>query len=373
MIGGVRVNKTTLEANNLISPTYIGPILGGGFGVDIAFQNEFSELVSQKTDSTDVLPRVLFNYRQTDNLIFRGGYFLSIARPQLAQLSNETRITFINFPIPGPEGVKPILEMSSGNPNLKPAETHNYDLGFEYYNDQIGVIKLNVFYKEIENLLQANKKDGPANLENVVLPDHPYFQGAPYFDPANPSAVFITGGSPVNSDEKASLWGIEAQVERQFTFLPGIWSGLGVYANYTYTQSEREGSYFWGYAPGGGQDYSFEDIPFNQQPEHTGTAALTYNKYDIDATLVYGFQSRALQNFYPRGLSVYNEETETLDFRFEYYLRNDNAKWRLFFEGNDLLNGTDDPDLLLTQGEGYYPRGNYLGGRRFRFGLGATF
>ncbi len=374
VIGGVRYNRTNLSAKNLMFPVYIGPILpenGGGFGVDLDFQNEFTTLVTEHARSEDFLPRVLFNYRESDNLIFRGGYFMSVARPAIAQLSTQTRISFINIPIPGPEGVKPVLQVSSGNPNLKQATTHNFDLSAEYYSG-IGIMKLSTFYKRIDNLLQANQTNGPANLANVTLPDHPYFQGAPYFDPAHPENVFINGGQPINSQHKAEIWGIEGQIERRFDFLPGAWGGLGVFANYTYTHSSRTQQYTWVFAPPGEEVYEFSGVPFYQQPKHSGTAALTYNKYGFDATLAYTFQSQSLAVFQPRGLSVYSEDIGTLDFRGEYYLYPDFGNLRIFFEASDLLKGTDGPDVQETVG-GFYSRATYLGGRRFKIGLSATF
>jgi TonB-dependent receptor len=380
VIGGVRYNRTKLAATNLSFPVYTGPILpenGGGIGVDLTFQNEFTRLVTEETTAEDFLPRVLFNYRWSDDLIFRGGYFLSVARPSIGQLSSETRIAFINFPIPGPEGVKPILQINSGNPNLNPATTDNFDISAEYYSG-IGIFKVSAFYKRIDNLLQTNITNGPAVLESVTLPDHPYFNGAPYFDPNNPSAVFIVGGSPVNSDEVAELWGIEAQAERRFDFLPGFWGGFGVFMNHTYTHSSRADRYNWAYDPDPDHVYQFTGLPFTQQPEYSGTAALTYNKYDIDATLTYGYQARALSSFQPRGLSVYTEGVETLDFRAEYYLRPAFGSFRVYVEANDLLNGTDDPDLEQTFGgengaPKYYTQATYLGGRSIKVGLSATF
>ncbi|MET0309089.1 MAG: carboxypeptidase regulatory-like domain-containing protein, partial [Sphingomonas sp.] len=83
IVGGVRYNRTDLAANNLVFPTYTGPMLNGIIGNDQGFQDQFTKLVSEKVSSQDFLPRVLFNYRQTDNLIFRGGYFMSVARPQI--------------------------------------------------------------------------------------------------------------------------------------------------------------------------------------------------------------------------------------------------------------------------------------------------
>ncbi len=380
VIGGVRYNRTKLEATNLSFPVYTGPILpenGGGIGVDLIFQNEFTRLVTQEAVAEDLLPRVLFNYRYSDDLIFRGGYFLSVARPSIGQLSSETRIAFINFPIPGPEGVKPILQINSGNPDLQPATTDNFDLSVEYYSG-VGIFKLSGFYKRIDNLLQTNITNGPAVLDAVTLPDHPYFNGAPYFDPNNPGSVFITGGTPVNSDEIAEIWGIEAQAERRFDFLPGAWGGLGVFLNHTWTESSRADRYNWAYDPDPDNVYDFSGLPFIQQPSHSGTAALTYNKYDIDATLAYGYQSRAVALFQPRGLSVYSEGVETLDFRAEYYLRPSFGDFRLYIEANDLLNGTGDPDLQQTFGgengaPKFYSRATYLGGRSFKIGLSATF
>ncbi|MBB4098716.1 TonB-dependent receptor [Sphingomonas kyeonggiensis] len=374
IIGGVRYNRTDLTASNLSFPTYIGPILpanGGGFGSDLVFQNQFTRLVTETAKSEDFLPRVLFNFRQNDNLIFRGGYFLSVARPQITNLSRETRISFINIPIPGPNGVQPILQINSGNPNLKQATTHNFDLSAEYYH-KIGIIKIGGFYKRINNLLQANQTNGPANLANLTLPNSPYFQGLPYFDPAHPENYFINGGSPINSPHPATIWGVEGRFERQFDFLPGALSGLGIIANYTYTKSSRWQQYSWAYAPANQSSiYEFSGLPFNQQPKHSGTVALTYQKYGFDGTLAYSFQSKTLDNFYPRGLSVYNQDVQTLDLRGEYYI-DKGRKYRVYVEGSDLLKGTEKPDVQQLI-QGIYTRATYLGGRKFKIGAAAIF
>jgi hypothetical protein len=113
-------------------------------------------------------------------------------------------------------------------------------------------------------------------------------------------------------------------------------------------------------------------VPFNQQPQHSGTAALTYNKYGFDGTLAYTFQSEALSVWYPRGLSVYGKGVGTLDFRGEYYWNPGYGKVRFFVEAADLLKGTRDPDVQETIG-GVYSRATYLGGRKFRIGVATTF
>lgn len=313
IVGGVRYNRVDLKAVNLYFPQYIGPRSATDPTIIVDQMAAYTKLVPGSARTADFLPRILFNFRQSDDLIFRGGYYLSVARPQIGQLSSETQLSFINLPIPGPDGVKPRLQLNSGNPNLKPAYTDNFDLGAEWYH-RIGLIKINGFYKRTRNLLQGNRVDGPANLANVTLPDSPYFQGAPFFDPAHPENYFITGSSPINSTHPATVWGFEGQIVRNFDFLPGALSGLGIYANYTYTHSSLVALYNWAYAPAGGQTaYEFADVPFNNSPKHSGTVALTYQKYGIDATLSYSFQSRTLNNFVPRGLSVYDAPVRTLD------------------------------------------------------------
>lgn len=291
-------------------------------------------------------------------------------------LSNETRVSFVNLTLP-PNGT-PHLQVNTGNPHLKPATTHNFDFGVEYYHDQVGVMKLSVFYKYIDNLLQTNITSGAIILENLVLPDHEYFQ-APIFDPDN---LFVTGVSPENSEHGASIWGVEAHFERQFTFLPGFWNGFGTFANYTYTKSSKVESYSWAEGPGvppaDPEIFEFTSIPFNQQPKHSGTAALTYNKHGVDATLAYSFQSRVQTSFRPRGLRVYNEGLGTLDFRLEYYFDVGAADYRIYVEASDIMNGTSSPDIEQTFGgvgstPKYYSRATYLGGRVFKMGLTATF
>src|SRR3546814_7714750 len=84
-------------------------------------------------------------------------------------------------------------------------------------------------------------------------------------------------------------------------------------ANYTFTKSKRGQIYNWPYGAPGEEVYEFSGISFNNQPKHSGTVALTYNKYGIDATLAYGFQSRTLDNFYPRGLSVYRDRKRCVE------------------------------------------------------------
>lgn len=121
-----------------------------------------------------------------------------------------------------------------------------------------------------------------------------------------------------------------------------------------------------------------EDVRFNGDPEHSGTAAVTYNKYGIDAILIYSYQDRRQVFFVQNGLSEFEESVETLDFRFAYNFFDrfeflDNLE--LFFEASDLLRDADEPSSIRSVGEDtvYFLNRTFRGGREFRLGLTAQF
>ena len=311
--------------------------------------------------------------------MFRGGYFLSVARPQIRQLSRAQSVRLDLRPRSGPNDNQPLFRVSEGNPDLSPSKTHNFDLSAEYYSDQIGVIKLGVFYKRIDDFIQSNATLTTDDLGGVQVPDDRRFQNLP-------DNIYVEVSRPENANGVAEIWGLEAAIERQFTFLPGVWNGLGVFVNYTYSDSSRTQSRSWN-APVFDEDGNFvtreraiaefPSVPFEQQPKHSGTAALTYNKYGIDATLTYTAQAKRKDFIFANDLVRFDESAETLDFRIEYRFDLGLGNFRLYFEGADLLKGTDDPDVLSSRGgigdaPKAYGNGRFFGGRQFRLGFSAT-
>lgn len=376
IIGGVRINRVEVEAVNRSAPS-----IRDQNGVrDEEFSAAFLRLITQRATQTDYLPRVLVNYRRDADNIIRAGYFLSVARPQVEQLSDFQTVALDLRERFGPNENQPTIRVSEGNPSLRPAVTHNFDISFERYNDEIGVIKLGAFYKRVEDSIQANFSNTIEDLAGVILPDDPRFTNLP-------DNIFVQVRRPENADDTAEIWGLEATYERQLTFLPGVWSGLGVFANYTYTDSSRSEPVVWnqpifdetGVVIGREQvAVDLGDVRFDQQPAHSGTATVTYNNYGIDASLSYSYQDRRPALFRANNLSLFNEEVDSLDLRVEYRFAAGPANWRLYFEGTDLLDGVEDPFSLTSQGgEGSVPEaitgGNYIGGREFKLGLSATF
>ena len=150
----------------------------------------------------NVLPSVQFQYAITPSTNLRAAYGMGIARPRFADLPP----TIV-------ENDTPPLSVSVGNPALRPTKANNYDLLAEHYLKPVGLIQAGVFYKDMSD---------------------------PIFSVTSP----ITSGTfagfaqiqPING-KKAHIFGIETTYQQQLTFLPGLMSGLGVSANYSYTTS----------------------------------------------------------------------------------------------------------------------------------------
>ena len=368
IIGGVRMERVDVTAR---VPQF--PVIFRPDGTrDTELEDRLATEVDEEGRQTEFLPRIALTYRANDNLVFRGSYFRTVARPRISDLSDNKRITLDLQPRYGPNGDQPQLSIGQGNPDLDPAFTDSFDVSGEYYFDDAGVIKASLFYKEISNFLESNLTEGFDQLDGVSLPDDPLFQNLP-------DNIQVSGTRPENAPDTARIWGIEMVAEKRFTSWPGAWGGLGIYANYTYTDSSRDLLRFFRPLGGDIEEYRV-NAPFSGDPKHSGTAAITYNYQGIDASLSYTEQARRLNLYQNYGLSLYNEQDSSLDFRVEYRfgLFGDKYDWRIFAEATDLLKGASDSDVEQTiGGVGPTPKvlrtANYFGGRRFTLGLLTTF
>ena len=374
-VGGARLSSLEIDARDVLIPGF----RAANGDRDLDWQEDNTILLTQSESQNELLPRFIVNYRPTSNLVLRAGYYLDIARPRVQDLSRAVNASLDLRPIFGPDRTLPQLSIVEGNEALEPARTDNFDISAEYYFDDVGVLKFGAFYKNIENLLELNSLEGTRDLDGVVLPDFTTAGGYPagfdVFEAARNGQLFVSRSQPTNNPSDAYIWGIELAAERQFTFLPGLWSGLGVYANYVYTESSKDQPKdFFDAVDGVTLVLVAEDVRFNQQPKYSGTAALTYNYDAIDANLIYSYQARRQFDFEFNGLSRFFDEVESLDFRVTYTFDRAVGEYRLFFEATDLLNGANDPSLTRSQGEiGYINSRSFVGGREFRLGMTASF
>ncbi|MBY8823229.1 TonB-dependent receptor [Sphingomonas colocasiae] len=375
IIPGLRINRTRTNAAFANSTT----ILDENSVRDDAFYDANLRIFNGVGVATDYLPRLLVNFRPSEALVFRGGYFSTVARPQISQLNSERGLVYYAMRAYGPGNTQPLLGVSEGNPNLKPAWTHNFDVGLEWYDKNVGVLKLNMWLKRISNLIESNAISDQNLLDGLDLPDHPVLDNLP-------SDVFITWTRPVNNPKVATIWGGEVAFEKRLNFLPGFLSGLGVYLNYTYSKSEKTWQGNWPKpiydASGSFQGYEniayFQKAPFDNSPKHSGTAGLTYSGWGLDASLFFSKQSRMQTSIGSYNMGQHEESFQSLDFQAVYNFKIVGAQMRFVLQANDLLRGPTDAQFETTIGgvdktPKYYTGAKYHGGRRVSAGISATF
>lgn len=376
IIGGVRMSRVTVDSVFSNQVQYIDE--NGDF--DTQYALESLRLVSGSATQTDFLPRILANYRLSDKAVVRLGYFTAVARPQVQLLTSSQFINFNRRAAGGPNFDQPTLEIDTGNPGLKPAYTENFDFSAEYYSDDVGVLKLGLFYKKLHNLLESNAVSGLDNIEGFDLPDNVRFQNLP-------DNLFVVLRTPTNNPDVGKIWGLEASIEKRLSFLPGALGGLGIYANYTYTKSRKTIMRSWFTKPvvdaNGNvtrvqEDYLIKGAPFAGQPPHSGTIGLTYTGKGVDASIMYSYQARRLDSPGNFGLDYYTEASDTLDMRLSYKFALLGADAQFYLEGNNLLKGARDASVETTIGgrngvPRYSTGGFFIGGRAVTGGLTITF
>jgi TonB-dependent receptor len=110
---------------------------------------------------------------------------------------------------------------SIGNPNLQPTKANNLDLLYERYFNPLGVFQAGVFYKNLSSPIYSITRD----VTGVYEPGVTYQQT----QPVNGTSAWIAG--------------FEISFQQRLSYLPWKLNGLGISANYSYTDSRAGGLY----------------------------------------------------------------------------------------------------------------------------------
>jgi TonB-dependent receptor len=180
--------------------------------------------INNTNSYTNVLPSIAFKYNSEKDWVYRAAFTTSIARPNYYALS-----PFLSV-IPDDDSA-----IDAGNPNLKATYAYNFDLMLEKYYKSVGLLSGGVFYKKLNDFIYTYRDNQYTNAKfsqdfpNLVNP-------IPAVNPGNWSLTQERNG------ENVSVYGFEVAVQRQLDFIPGkFFKGLGVYLNYTFTDSEAKG------------------------------------------------------------------------------------------------------------------------------------
>jgi iron complex outermembrane recepter protein len=113
------------------------------------------------------------------------------------------------------------MTLVTNNVDLRPEYSDNFDFSLEYYFKPVGLLSVGVFLKEISDFVYRG--------ESSISPDSIYYESYQNFT----QQTFLNGGY-------ARVRGAEFAYQQQFSNLHGFWRGFGVFANYTWLETEGD-------------------------------------------------------------------------------------------------------------------------------------
>lgn len=181
------------------------------------------------SESDDVLPSLNIAYDLTDDLVARFSWSEAITRPALSDLSAAVSV---NLPS---ENNPDRYEVEAGaGPNLQPYESTNIDVGLEWYFKEESLLALALFQKDITDLEETSVNTRLTAQQLINYGADP--EAIAEID-LNSVTWQVTG---LGNAPAVDMWGMELIYQQPFTFLPSPFDGLGIQANYTYIDYERE-------------------------------------------------------------------------------------------------------------------------------------
>ena len=327
---GLRYVDTSLTSNSF--RTNLVTLTDGDGNITGLEADDETPIIADSTDFSydEFLPSFNAVVDINDDVVVRGGIFRALSRPDPSDLGNGRvfSTTTVDDDI-----TDEALELSdfignvtaNGNPNLEPFTSWNYDLAAEWYPNEDSIFAVGAYYKVFtggfQNQLQSETfiVDG----ENLT----------------------VTVPVQTTSDETNTIFGVEVNAAHAFTYLPGIWGGLGFKASYNYADSNfdfEDGRL--GEAVSLDENGDIINIRQGFIPpanlvglsEHTANGQIYWNIGKATFSGVGKYRSEFFQQFITTPLNLrFIDEAFVLDGRFSYKV-NDNIK--LSLEGSNILN-----------------------------------
>ena len=161
--------------------------------------------VTDKNTYTNTLPSANIVFNVTNDFLLRLAASKTMQQAGIAELAPSLFVNTSNRTATG------------GNATLTPTLANNYDVSFEYYTGRSSLISGALFRKDVRDVIADNTE-----LQQFV--GFETLGQIPYSRPVN------IGTAKVN--------GFEIGIQRFFDFLPAPFDGLGVIANYTYSDAQ---------------------------------------------------------------------------------------------------------------------------------------
>ena len=312
--------------------SFLGIPASGNFGVRVVTTDVDTEGTSSvegmeapivtSDKYTEALPSANINFFPTDNLVVRLAGARVLARPAINFLSPGTD-RYGDRIFGGAEG--------GGNPFLKPFIANQADLSVERYFGEDSALALAFFYKDMDTFITQSRIQSPPP-DNTVS-----------FVPANGS-----GGR---------IYGLEATLQHTFSgLLPQHYGDIGIYATYTYTDSNVKLT----------ETFNSGVFDLDGQSDHVGNITVHYHRHKLAARASYRYRSEFTRPQRPARAFTTNRGEGDLSFQVSYDF---NEQIRFFVEGYGLLDEPRDSFYGLESLQGAYS----VYGRNIQFGASYRF
>ena len=292
-----------------------------------AVTEEFS--VNQKSyDKGYLLPSLISRYNLSEQSIIRASYSTGLVRPTFEQLAPA-------YLLEEDDGE---FEASFGNPELKALTSQNFDLGFEHYADDLGVLSAMVFYKQIDNFIYQADLAGRGEYTDFKTAE-----------------TYVNGGA-------ANLYGLEVNAIHKLSGYGNWIDNLLVSANLTLTDSTADIEWFED-----GELLSRE-IALPSQSDKTANLSFGYESATVSVRFAANFKSDYLAevgDITDKAYDVHSDNHLQFDLTSKYQI----AKgMQLYFNA---INLNDEPYYAYTGTKPYnFQYEQY--GRTFVFGMQIT-
>lgn len=277
--------------------------------------------ISVEHDYDEFLPSLNMVFNITEDSQIRLGLARTMARPPLLEMRTGFSLDKTSQP-PTANG---------GNPTLDPYIANQIDLGYEYYWGDSSAATINFFYKDLESHIGLSE----GSVE---------FDGDTYA---------FTG--TINGDG-GTIQGFELLYQQAFDMLPAPFDGLGVFANYSYTDSDV-------------MEFKPASNPYNLGGLSENIASLTlwYEKNNFDARISYNYRSEftGINSWLPSQVNL-NDSEATVDASIGYQVT---EGLKLTLQGQNL---TNEASVNYWDNDYNKPAFNVEWGRRILVGFQLT-
>jgi iron complex outermembrane receptor protein len=254
----------------------------------------------------DVLPSANFKFDLSPTLVARAAIAKTMARPDYSAMVGAVTLNDTN------------LTGSSGNPNLKPVRSTNYDAALEWYFAPKSLLSAGVFYMDMGSYVTY----GTANLT--------------YFNNSFKRFDSYSISSPTNIGAKNK--GVELSWQQN------LWGGFGALANYTYTDGKAD-----------------DGLAVVGNSKNTYNVETYYEDDKLSARLAYTYRSSfsgGLYNSFPQVMAGTGNLAASINYKI-------NENLSLTFDALNLNNA-----VLRYYGQNKdQPIASYSNGRQYYFGI----